>query len=155
MILSCDPSTKNCAFALYGKDGRLRSFCKIETSLDILIEFFKTMRNKYTIFAVEDQYLNLNVRTLKSLVEVRSMLITLAKVYSKNPMECVVVPPQKWQSVILGTIKAKRKQRKKISCMVASDIAGENITDNDIADAICIGDYIKKKKALKKRALES
>ncbi len=153
MILSCDPSTKKCAFALFDKNGQLISFYKVDTSLDILISFFKSMKNKYTIFAVEDQYLNLNVKTLESLVEVRSMLVTLARVFGKKNIKYFVIPPQRWQSTMLGVIQARREQRKKIACLVASKIAGNTIKDNDIADAICIGDYVKRQMALQKRAI--
>jgi len=150
MILACDPSTRYCAFALFGKNGKLASFFKVKSSFEDLEQFFKEMAGKYSVFAVEDQYLNLNVKTLKKLVEIRTTLTTLAKVYGKA--ECLVIPPQKWQTTILGYHKARRKQRKYLSCIVATEIAGNPIKDDNIADAICIGEYIKRLYVSKKHA---
>ena len=142
MILACDPSTRYCAFALYDENGRLRNTYKVKSSFNSLTSFFKKFRRKNIIFAVEDQYLNLNVKTLMKLVEIRTTLTTLAKVY--NNAECLIIPPQKWQTTMLGYRKAKREQRKALSCMVASEIAKKPIDDDNIADAVCIGEYVKR-----------
>ena len=143
MVLSCDPGTKTCAFALY-ENGKLVTTYKIKSTFDKLKKFFSSLNLNDYVFAIEDQYLNLNVKTLKSLVEIRATVLTLAKIH--NATKCLVIPPQKWQMVMLGVnIKAKREQRKIVSCMVASSIAKQKIQDNDIADAICIGDYVNRK----------
>ena len=140
MILACDPGTKMCAFALY-ENGELVATYKVKSTFDKLKGFFSKLNLNDYVFAIEDQYLNLNVRTLKSLVEIRATVLTLARIY--NAAKCLVIPPQKWQTVMLGVnIKSKREQRKAVSCMVASSIAKQQIKDNDIADAICIGDYV-------------
>ncbi len=129
-----------CAFALY-ENNKLIATYKIKSTFTKLNFFFANLNLKKYIFAIEDQYLNLNVHTLKMLVEIRTTVMTLAKIY--NAVKCIVIPPQKWQTVVLGVnIKAKREQRKTVSCMVASDIAKQPIQDKDIADAICIGNYI-------------
>ena len=142
-LVACDPGTKYCAFAIF-EEKHLKKTYKIKSSFIKLKEFFSQIEDDY-IFAVEDQYLNLNVKTLKMLVEVRTTVLTLAKVY--NAANCLVIAPQKWQKTILGVnIRAKREQRKRVSCMVASDIAKEKIADDDIADAICIGGYVQRSK---------
>ena len=144
MLLSCDPGTKACAFALY-ENGELIATYKVKATFDKLREFFSSLNLSEYVFAIEDQYLNLNVRTLKALVEIRATVLTLAKVY--NATKCIVIPPQKWQRVMLGvSIKSKREQRKIVSCMVASHIAKQKIKDSDIADAICIGDYVNRRR---------
>ncbi len=146
MILSCDPGTKMCAFALY-KNKDLVAVYKIKSTFDSLKEFFSSLSLNEYVLAIEDQYLNLNVKTLKSLVEIRATVLTLARMY--NAVNCIVIPPQRWQTVMLGVnIKSKREQRKAVSCMVASSIAKQQIKDNDIADAICIGDYVNRKKTV-------
>lgn len=146
MILACDPGTKMCAFALY-RDGKLFATYKIKSTFDKLKDFFSGLGLDSYVFAIEDQYLNLNVRTLKSLVEIRATVLTLARIY--NATKCLVIPPQKWQTVMLGVnIKSKREQRKTVSCMVASSIAKQQIKDNDIADAVCIGDYVNRRNSV-------
>ena len=113
---------------------------QIEASYDNAKSFFDSFGNQDFIFAVEDQFLNLNVLTLIKLVEVRAMLTTLAKVYSAKKI--LVIPPQQWQMKYLGVgSHSSRKQRKTMSCFVASSIVSEKISDIDIADAVCIGDY--------------
>jgi Holliday junction resolvasome RuvABC endonuclease subunit len=138
-VIGCDPSTKYFAFALF--DNKHFAYCtKIEASYDNAKSFFDGFANQDFIFAVEDQYLNLNVFTLIKLVEVRAMLTTLASVYSAKKI--LVIPPQHWQMKFLGVAAhSSRKQRKTMSCLVASSIASEKISDIDIADAVCIGDY--------------
>ncbi len=146
MLLSCDPGTKMCAFALY-ENGKLVATYKVKSTFDKLREFFFKLNLSEYVFVIEDQYLNLNVRTLKTLVEIRATVLTLARIY--NATKCIVIPPQKWQRSILGvSIKSKREQRKAVSCMVASHIARQKIKDNDIADAICIGDYVYRRKTV-------
>ncbi len=146
MLLSCDPGTKTCAFALY-ENGELVATYKVKSTFYKLREFFSSLNISEYVFAIEDQYLNLNVRTLKTLVEIRATVLTLARIY--NAAKCLVIPPQKWQTVMLGvSIKSKREQRKAVSCLVASSIARQKIKDNDIADAICIGDYVNRRKVV-------
>ncbi len=146
MLLSCDPGTKMCAFTLY-ENGKLVATYKVKSTFDKLREFFFKLNLSEYVFVIEDQYLNLNVRTLKTLVEIRATVLTLARIYKAT--KCIVIPPQKWQRVILGvSIKSKREQRKAVSCMVASHIARQRIKDNDIADAICIGDYVNRRKTV-------
>jgi len=138
-VVGCDPSTKHFAFAVFD-NKRFIYHIKIEASYDNAKSFFDGFGNQDFIFAVEDQFLNLNVLTLIKLVEVRTMLTTLASVYSAKKI--LVIPPQQWQMKYLGVgSHSSRKQRKTMSCFVASSIAGEKITDIDIADAVCIGDY--------------
>ena len=138
-VIGCDPSTKYFAFAVF--DNKHFAYCtKIETTYDNAKSFFDDFASQDFIFAVEDQFLNLNVLTLIKLVEVRAMLTTLASVYSAKKI--LVIPPQQWQMKYLGVDShSSRKQRKTMSCLVASSIAGKKISDIDIADAVCIGDY--------------
>jgi Holliday junction resolvasome RuvABC endonuclease subunit len=138
-VIGCDPSTKHFAFAVF-ENKHFIYHIKIEATYDNAKKFFDGFINQDFIFAVEDQFLNLNVLTLIKLVEVRAMLTTLASVYLANKI--LVIPPQQWQMKYLGVgSHSSRKQRKTMSCLVASSIAGEKISDIDIADAVCICDY--------------
>ena len=138
-VVGCDPSTRYFAFAVF-ENKHFIYHAKIEASYDNAKNFFDDFVNQDFIFAVEDQFLNLNVLTLIKLVEVRAMLTTLASVYSAKKI--LVIPPQQWQMKYLSVgSHSSRKQRKIMSCLVASSIAGEKISDIDIADAVCIGDY--------------
>jgi len=138
-VIGCDPSTRYFAFAVF-ENKHFIYHTKIETTYDNAKKFFDGFANQDFIFAIEDQFLNLNVLTLIKLVEVRAMLTTLASVYSAKKI--LVIPPQQWQMKYLGiSSHSSRKQRKTMSCLVASSIAGEKIFDIDIADAVCIGDF--------------
>jgi len=138
-VIGCDPSTKHFAFAVF-ENKHFIYHTKIETNYDNPKKFFDGFANQDFIFAVEDQFLNLNVLTLIKLVEVRAMLTTLANVYSAKKI--LVIPPQQWQMKYLRIgSHSSRKQRKTMSCLVESSIAGEKISDIDIADAVYIGDY--------------
>ena len=142
LIISCDPSTRKSAFAVFDENG-LKSYTKVTTKFGDVRSFFDQFSGERFAFFIEDQYLNLNVKTLIKLVSARTMILTLARV--AGAVKCDVIPPQSWQTIMLGVnIKAKRDQRKRVSCLVASEIAGEEITDPDIADAICIGDYVRR-----------
>jgi Holliday junction resolvasome RuvABC endonuclease subunit len=139
ITIACDPSSKYLAFAVYN-DKQLTIFTKITASFSVANTFFAKFANEDFAFAVEDQYFSLNPKTLVRLVEVRSMLTTVALFYGASKI--LVIPPQKWQTQYLGVgLHSHRDQRKKASCMVASKITGCTIKDPDIADAVCIGDY--------------
>ena len=142
ILISCDPGTKYTAFAVF-KDRKLIEYTKLRPTLSNVQAFFEQYESFE--FAIEDQYLNLNVKTLIKLVTIRTMITTIARI--TNATNCIVISPSKWQSLILGVhIRAKRDQRKRLSCMVASSIAKETIKDDNIADAICIGEYVIRKK---------
>jgi len=145
LLVSCDPGTKHCAFALF-RNKKLIGYEKVKPTFKNIRDFFDNIEDDFEL-VIEDQYLHLNPNTLVKLVTVRTMVVTLAKVAgAKN---CVIVPPQRWQRTILGLhIKSKREQRKRVSLMVASSVAKETIKDNDIADAICIGEYRLRVKAI-------
>ena len=144
MLIACDPGTKYCAFSVY-KKGKLVGCYKVKATFHHINAFFNELNTNDFEMVIEDQYLHLNVNTLKKLVRVRSIVETLAMVFNGGK-ECYVVSPQSWQTIELGVhIKSKRDQRKRVSCMVASAIAKKEIKDNDIADAVCIGDYVIRK----------
>ena len=147
LIVSCDPSTQKSAFAIFSKSG-LERYAKVETRFGEIRTFFNQFENNEFAFFIEDQYLNLNVKTLMRLVSARTMILTLARV--AGAVKCEAIPPQRWQTIMLGVgIKAKRDQRKRVSCLMASEIAGRKIDDPDVADAICIGDYVRRMANLK------
>lgn len=138
LIVACDPGTKHCAFAVY-KNGKLIKTIKIKSTFEKIKAFFESLEDVFTL-VIEDQYLSLNVYTLKKLVEVRTTVIVVAKM--TNAEKCLIVPPQKWQQIELGLhTRSKREQRKEVAKIVASSITGKKVKDSDIADAICIGDY--------------
>ncbi|MGB9755825.1 MAG: crossover junction endodeoxyribonuclease RuvC [Desulfurella sp.] len=139
-FIGCDPSTKHVAFAIY-KNKTFQEFLKIPADFNEISKFFFDFRHKNYTLAIETQYLYLNIATLIKLVEVRTLITTLANV--NNCKKIITVTPQQWQSMILGTNqKQKREQRKKVSLLVASKITKQNLTDNDIADAVCIANFL-------------
>ena len=152
LVVACDPGTKHCAFAIY-KNGKLLEAVKIKSTFEKIREFFENIadfdyvkRDGFTL-VIEDQYLSLNVHTLKRLVEIRTTVITIAKMLGAE--KCIVINPSKWQRTELGVkTSAKRDQRKRVSRLVASSIFHGEIKDNDIADAICIGDYYNRTQTL-------
>ena len=90
---------------------------------------------------VEDTYLWKNIKTLKVLERYGAIFPVLAT--AKFPeLEVFRVTPQGWQSKILGSSKKMdRKERKRLSIIVASDVAGREIKDDNEADAINIGRF--------------
>lgn len=149
LVVACDPGTKSCAFAVF-KDGELIKTVKVKSTFDKIRAFFDEINDEFKerfLLVIEDQYLSLNVHTLKKLVEIRTTVIVIARLSGAE--NCIIINPQKWQQAELGLhTRAKRVQRKRLSCFIASSIIGRRVKDNDIADAVCIGDYFNRTQTL-------
>lgn len=145
IVIGCDPGTKYIGFAIFN-DKKLVDFGKLDASFDSVNNFFSeniVVKTDDFVFAVEHQYFSKNVNTLIKLVEVRTFLTTLAQIYLAP--QIFVLPPQEWQTKYLGiSAKQDRQSRKNTALFVASSVAGQKISDIDIADAICIADYARK-----------
>jgi len=135
-LISCDPASKKSAFAIFYK-GKLIDTDKLKMTINDLKEYLSQFNNFG--LAIETQYGSENTKTLIKLVEARMKIEMLALhagceyIYNINPAT--------WQKC-LSRKKMLRDERKRLSLELASDIAGREIKDNDIADAICLGKYV-------------
>lgn len=137
-LIACDPDTHNLSFAIF-KDGRYYSAIKTETSIKEAVKIF----DKYQpfILAIETQYSRFNIKTLIQLVEVRSMVETIARL--DKTLGIYKIGASTWQKEVLNVPpKTKRDDRKKMSVESASKYIDNTLMDNDIADAINIGRYV-------------
>jgi len=148
ILISCDPSTKKCAFAIY-KNFKLVEYFAIQASKKENIMSKKqqilNVFEKYSgdfMLAIEDQYGHLNTKTLIKLVESRMFIQMLADVY--KCLGFYIVPPSTWQKHMFGKGKMLRDERKEKAKKIATSMVNEQINDSDIADAICIGQYVLK-----------
>lgn len=137
-LIACDPDTHYLSFAIF-KDGEYKTSIKTKTDIKEVIKIF----DKYQpfILAIETQYSRFNIKTLIQLVEVRSMVETIARL--DKTLGIYRIGASTWQKAVLDIPpKTKREQRKKISVESASKYIKGELTDNDIADAINIGRYV-------------
>lgn len=115
---------------------------KYETMKDDFFDLFRKLRGRSVIVAVEDQYYLHNFHTAKRLVEIRARIWGWVDGFD---YAFISVPPQSWQSAILGVFAQKRAERKRRSLVVAKAILGmknNELLDHNTADAICIGQFI-------------
>jgi len=137
-VIAIDPSSRMPAYSLW-QDGKLISYGQMP------YERFKkqSMHNWYELFEtvdamiVERQYLGINVKSLISLTKSVGALEALAVMSDTTIKEIAATT---WQSKLLGG-RLRRAQLKRLSKERASDVAGERIVSDDIADAILIGEF--------------
>lgn len=136
-ILAIDPGKHHHSYSSW--DGsRLVDWGKY-SSEDL--GFWSDLIKKHDKVYVEDQFIsrgkNVSVKSMFSLVRAAQELITLAKLYGKDWER---ISPKKWESKVLhASRRMLRPELKRLSKLIASEVAGEKIVDHDIADAICIG----------------
>jgi Holliday junction resolvasome RuvABC endonuclease subunit len=153
IILGVDPSTERPAFSKIKVDraGRVR-ILKYGKPDKLTMGVWLSLSMDADYVYLEDQYLGTNYASSKKLTFSAGELSGVAKLANAKVR---LVPPSTWQSIMLGVARqAKREERKKISKVVASDIVKKQITDADIADAICIGYYGAKMMQQEKRKRE-
>ncbi|HDD44201.1 MAG TPA: hypothetical protein ENG63_05000 [Candidatus Desulfofervidus auxilii] len=140
-FLAVDVSTKTTAYAL-SDNKEILKFGKLKTEE---IDKWADLISSCDIFAIEDQYLNpaVSPRSLIKLTFVAGKLVGIAQLLGKK---ILIIPPKSWQSKILKTkIIQKRVVLKELSKFIASQLVDKKITDHNIADAICLCEYIRQK----------
>ena len=134
-LIACDPATKKSAFAIFQKN-KLVDFDVLEMDLSQLIMYLSQFKNFGLV--VETQYSSFNAKTLVKLVEARMKIEMLAL---QAGCEYIYnIAPASWQK-ILSRKKMLRNERKELAKQLASKVAGETITNSDVADAVCLGLY--------------
>lgn len=136
ILIACDPATKECAFAVFRK-GKLLRMDKLQMKRRDILAYFRQFKNFG--LAIELQYSYLNTKTLIKLVEARRTVEMLA--LQAGCKYIYNIQPSVWQKS-LSNRKMLRDEIKKLSMEKASKIAKVKITDSDIADAVCIGEFV-------------
>jgi len=137
-VISVDPSSKLPAYAIW-QDGRLINYGQMpyerykKTSIWNWYNLFKDK----PLLIIEKQYLGINARSLITLTKSVGALEALAVMSDTTIKEIAATT---WQSKLLGG-RLRRAQLKRLSKERASDVAGERIVSDDIADAILIGEF--------------
>ena len=136
--ISVDPSSKIPAYAIW-ENKELIDYGQMPYE-----RYNKTsMWNWYNLFedkmflVIEKQYLGINAQSLITLTKSVGALEALAVLSDTQLKE---VNPTTWQSKLLGG-RLIRQQLKKLSKERASETSGKKIVSDDIADAICIGEF--------------
>ena len=140
IIIGIDPSTKRPAYSKFAinKAGKFKvmEYAKPE---ETAMSFWFYLVTGADYVYIENQYLGRNYASAQKLTFSAGELSGIAKLANATVN---LVSPSTWQSIVLGIKpRAKREERKKMSKLAASDIVKIGITDDDVADAICIGYY--------------
>lgn len=157
-LIAIDPSIgKEPSYAIM-RDGKITAVGKIqlpknlvEPSTRIITEIAKLTYDEIsrhlkpypTAMAIEGQYLGHNAAVMEGLVEVRAAIAGYFK--AKMPYIAIfTVPPNIWQANILGPriVRAKSEKRKMASIKYAAAYLGDENTDSDLADALCLLKYL-------------
>ncbi|MCK9568532.1 hypothetical protein M0R72_06295 [Candidatus Pacearchaeota archaeon] len=95
---------------------------------------------RFSTVVIESVYLKMNVATAMRLTEVATTCAVLAQI--RNPgAEVFKIAASAWQARQLRVgHKTKRVDRKRLSILVAREIARRDVTEDE-ADAINLGDY--------------
>ena len=107
----------------------------INKRLEKLLDFYQG----FPIFVtIEDIYDGLNRKTYKDLARLQGALILTLM---KRDILFDIITPRRWKAKygIKGGVEGKKK-----SMEIASLILCREVTDDNMADAICMGDYSKK-----------
>ena len=144
IIIAIDPDTKRIGYSIW-ENEHLKSWGLIDRDEEFLDKMHKlsTTYDKDTrVLVIEGQWLHpraskRNVLTFERLVEVRASITTI---FECNGWIPIVVQPQTWQTNVLQcSSQTKRVDRKRYSMRLASELAGQEIDNHNIADAICLG----------------
>ena len=140
IIVGVDTSTKMPAYCMVDILGTRYNYGKI--TLEPLSNWVDLFKQANRVF-IEGQYAGINPHSLITLSRASGMLLACAKIVN---VEAEIVPPVTWQSHMLK-IKHRftRDKLKRLSKERASELVGENIKDMDIADAIMIAEFSRKK----------
>lgn len=135
ILIACDPASKKCAFAEF-RNFEFEKVYKCETDLNTLNG---SLPSENFMLAIETQYSSFNAKTLVKLVEARMKVEIMASLSGCKGIYHIA--PATWQKM-LSRKKMMRNERKELAKQLASKVAGEEIKDSDIADAICLGLYV-------------
>ena len=159
-LLALDASTKATGVAIF-KDKELMGYsCITSSSTDLYKRIHKMVDNILTIIeqlnvekiimeeVIPDHSKNTN--TFKALMYLQALIHI--EIHDKHPQTQIeLVYPSSWRSIcgIEDGRSSKREQKKQKDIEFANRIYGLALTNDDIADAICIGHaylYPKKEK---------
>ena len=142
LIVGIDPSTKMPAWA---KATEKKVFSWGKLTLYPLDKWQKLIKGA-DLLAIESQYLGKSVSSLIKLAWATGELMACAKLLG---VEVKVVPPSVWQRAMLKLRHDyKRRVNKRLSKATASALVGQKISDDNIADAILITEYIRQKEVM-------
>lgn len=155
-LCAFDPETKSPAFAVfvdgalteYGRLHRTRNWDRYKDDLVALAE-------TSTCCVIEDQYVPPISENLLRRVGTKELAAIVAKsvsaikigfvrgeiatIFRTFCLPVMFIPPFRWQRCLRPA--KTRIELKRMSKIRASDIAGVPITDDNVSDAICIGDF--------------
>lgn len=139
---ACDPDTTTPAFAVFD-ERRLLEWRLLKGGMSSLLYDIQAQVEVWhpDLLLIENQYLPptrdamRRFRSVSRLVSARAMITA---VFLLAGVECRLVEPFSWQRS-LGGAGLGRDQLKKLSILKASDIAGQEIRDHNVADAINLG----------------
>lgn len=139
-VIALDPSVrKGVAWAIRRNDGEWR-YGKAAGLDDLTLTPFVVRGGTHAV--IEGQYLGPNARTFGDLSAVRGRLEAQCEAVG---LIVGTVNPQRWKSAMLtvnGRRPRTRKEQKAAAKWVASLLTGTRITDDDIADAVCIAEAV-------------
>ena len=145
-LLSIDQATNILGYAIFdGKeltDYGLLDYSKLD-DYNAKISAIKTWiiktveEQNITAIAVEDVYMNLNPLTMKTLAKLLGVIENLC--YEKQ-IECTVINNATWRNS--GNIKGRTREQKKAGSKKFVLSQFKIKTNDDVADAICIGWHV-------------
>lgn len=151
-ILALDQSTLKTGFSIF-KNEKLNIYGLIDLTgfsndsvirCKDLIRQLKLLIEQHGIdyVALEDCQLQKNAQTFKMLARLQGMLIMMLDEYD---IPYKVIPPTEWRKGLGLSTKGKRDILKSNASNYVRNVFGITGTENldDIAEAICIGDYAK------------
>ena len=102
----------------------------------VIVEEDTDTGEETVVLVLEDQYIGKNWATGKVLITRRVRWQAIAELFG---WEVIMVNPSTWQSRVLARLPgADTKSR---SVFLAEDITGTKPPTDDVADAICIGEF--------------
>jgi len=139
-LIAFDPASNSCGYAIFDSEINCTEYGVVKTTISEIMQLIESVGDEFSI-AVETQYMSFNAKSFAMLVKVRAIIETLA--FLKGCKAIYEIPANSWQSIILKTDnKIKRKDRKLLSKVSASEFLNKEIKNDNIADAINIGRFI-------------
>lgn len=139
ILVSVDPSVDKSAVAVFA-NGILLKTDLVSSKPKAIKQWIEALLGgapSSWVLAIEDQYLGVNVQSLKKLTAVKIMWQLLA--LQNNATGFYEVMPSRWQRQMLGVVpKGKTKEYS----LARSHELGLNTLDHNISDAYLIGVYI-------------
>lgn len=145
-ILTLDQATKT-GYAV-SIDGKIVEYGVIEAKhadydmkIHIIKQGVEAIVAKYApaLITIEDVQFQNNYEVYYKLSKLQGVLIEYC---IQNEFLYEVIPPVKWKGKML--IKGKKREEQKANAILLANSHGYNISDEDIADAICMNLYANK-----------